>query len=85
MPALPACTAGIDSHKDTLTACVVDQTGQQIDIRTFVNTEPGPATHRPPAGSLATGPPGSGSKEPEATEEPWPLLWSTAEPRWWKS
>lgn len=36
-------TAGIDSHKDTLTACVIDQTGRQIASRTFPNTEAGHA------------------------------------------
>lgn len=46
----PARAAGIDSHKDTLTACVVDRTGHQIDIRTFVNTGPG---HAQAAGWLA--------------------------------
>ena len=36
-------TAGIDSHKDTLTACVIDQTGRQTAARTFPNTEAGHA------------------------------------------
>ncbi len=43
MPAPLPRTAGVDSHKDTLTACVIDQTGRQIAARTFPNTEAGHA------------------------------------------
>ena len=37
----PAAAAGIDSHKDTLAACVIDQTGRPVEHRTFDNTPPG--------------------------------------------
>ena len=34
-------TAGIDSHKDTLAGCVIDQTGRVVEHRTFSNTPAG--------------------------------------------
>lgn len=33
---------GVDSHKDTLAACLVDQTGAQLAAATFPNTPDGP-------------------------------------------
>lgn len=40
---------GIDSHKDTLAACLVDQTGRRLAAASFANT---PASHRQLAGWL---------------------------------
>ncbi len=37
----PAAVAGIDSHKDTLAACVIDQTGRPVEHQTFDNTPQG--------------------------------------------
>ena len=37
----PAAVAGIDSHKDTLAACVIDQAGRPVEHRTFDNTPQG--------------------------------------------
>ena len=34
---------GIDSHKDTLTGCLIDQTGRQLEEHTFANTPGGHA------------------------------------------
>ena len=39
----PAAAAGIDSHKDTLAACVIDPTGRPVEHQTFDNT---PGGHR---------------------------------------
>jgi hypothetical protein len=32
---------GVDSHKDSLAACLVDQTGAQLTAATFLNTPDG--------------------------------------------
>ena len=45
----PAAVAGIDSHKDTLAACVIDQTGRPVEHQTFPNT---PQGHRKAIGWL---------------------------------
>ena len=37
----PAAVAGIDSHKDTLAACVIDPTGRPVEHQTFDNTPQG--------------------------------------------
>ena len=37
----PAAAAGIDSHKDTLAACVIDPTGRPVEHQTFDNTPQG--------------------------------------------
>ena len=45
----PAAVAGIDSHKDTLAACVIDQAGRPVEHQTFPNT---PQGHRKAIGWL---------------------------------
>ena len=45
----PAAVAGIDSHKDTLAACVIDPTGRPVEHQTFDNT---PQGHRKAIGWL---------------------------------
>ena len=44
---------GVDSHKDSLAACLVDQTGAQLAAATFLNTLTGTVTCWP--GSVEAG------------------------------
>ena len=48
-PGAPAAVAGIDSHKDTLAACVIDEAGRPVEHQTFDNT---PQGHRKAIGWL---------------------------------
>ena len=44
---------GIDTHKDSLAACLVDELGTPLDERTFSND---PGGHRALFASVAAGP-----------------------------
>ena len=65
---VPAAAAGIDSHKDTLAACVIDQAGRPVGHQTFDNTPKG--TAKPSDGSAAATSGWSGSKEPGSYGRP---------------